>query len=441
MANLRIIDRRQNPTGKSLGNRQRFMDRAREQLRKAIKDNIRQRSISDTTSGETVVIPADGTHEPVFRHDPETGERSRVLPGNKEFRAGDRIPRPSGGAGRGGSEGSEEGEGEDAFAFTLSRDEFLDLLFEDLKLPELVKKQLKSEESDKPQRAGFATSGPANRLNMVRTLRRSLVRRAALSRPKQAAIEQMERELERLENGEITPSDGQPVARRMAQLREQLARARQKRSRVPFIDPIDLRYNRLEHRPQPIAQAVMFCLMDVSASMDEDMKALAKRFFLLLHLFLERHYDNVDVVFIRHTQHAEEVDEQTFFEGRQTGGTVVSSALKEMLRIAGARYPLADYNIYVAQASDGDNVRSDIETCVNLLNDRVLPITQYMAYVEINQPARGRRNIARQGESDLWHGYAQLADRRANLAMRRISESGDIFPVFRDLFKSEGQQS
>jgi len=441
MANLRIIDRRQNPSGKSLGNRQRFMNRAREQLRKAIKDNIRQRSISDTQSGETVVIPADGTHEPVFRHDPETGERSRVLPGNKEFRAGDRLPRPSGGAGRGGSEGSEDGEGEDAFAFTLSRDEFLDLLFEDLKLPDLVKKQLKSEETEKPKRAGLTTSGPANRLNYVRTARRSLVRRAALSRPKHDVIVQMERELERLEEEEITPADGRSTDRRIAELREQLARARQKRARVPFIDPMDLRYNRLEHRPQPIAQAVMFCLMDVSASMDEDMKALAKRFFLLLHLFLERHYDNVEVVFIRHTQHAEEVDEQTFFEGRQTGGTVVSSALKEMLRVARARFPLADYNIYVAQASDGDNVRSDIETCVNLLNDRILPITQYMAYVEINPPMRGRRNIARRGESDLWHGYGELAERRPNLAMRRISEASDIFPVFRDLFKSEGQPS
>jgi len=441
MANLRIIDRRQNPTGKSLGNRQRFMDRAREQLRKAIKDNIRQRSVSDTTSGETVVIPADGTHEPVFRHDPETGERSRVLPGNKEFRAGDRLPRPQGGAGSGGREGSEEGEGEDAFAFTLSRDEFLDLLFEDLKLPDMVKKQLKAADSDRPQRAGLTTSGPANRLNMVRTLRRSLVRRAALSRPKQAVIEQIERELERLERGEITPADGQSVERRVAELREQLARARERRARVPFIDPIDLRYNRLEHRPQPIAQAVMFCLMDVSASMDEEMKALAKRFFLLLHLFLERHYDNVDVVFIRHTQHAEEVDEQTFFEGRQTGGTVVSTAIKEMLRIAGTRYPTSDYNIYVAQASDGDNVRSDIETCVTLLSERVLPITQYMAYVEIAPSMRGRRNISKRGDSDLWRGYDLIARKRADFAMRRISEAGDIFPVFRDLFKSEGQQT
>ncbi len=435
MAHLRIIDRRQNPAGKSLGNRQRFMDRAREQLRKAIKENIRQRSISDTTSGETVVIPADGTHEPEFRHDPETGERSRILPGNKEFRAGDRLPRPSGGAGRGGSEGSEEGEGEDAFAFTLSRDEFLDLLFEDLKLPDLVQKQLKSEETEKPKRAGLTTSGPANRLNLVRTARRSLVRRAALSRPKHDVLVQIERELERLENGEITPADGKSAEDRIAELREQLRRAKQKRSRVPFIDPIDLRYNRMEHRPQPIAQAVMFCLMDVSASMNQEMKELAKRFFMLLHLFLQRHYDNVHVVFIRHTNFASEVDEDTFFHGQQTGGTIVSSALKEMLRVVEERYPTSSWNIYVAQASDGDDVPGDVKHCVELLREQILPIAQYMAYVEIDPGQRLRTGFVDSDESDLWRGYEPLSQEQEKFTMRRIGEPGDIYPVFHDLFR------
>ena len=223
----------------------------------------------------------------------------------------------------------------------------------------------------------------------------------------------------------------------IAEIREMLERARSKRSKVPFLDPSDLRYNRLEHRPEPIAQAVMFCLMDVSASMDEDMKALAKRFFLLLHLFLERHYDNVEVVFIRHTQRAEEVDEETFFHSRQTGGTIVSSALREMLRIAEARYPQADYNLYVAQASDGDNVSSDVDTCAELLSERILPIVQYMAYVEIDPQARGRAGFVRPGESDLWRGYAPIAAADERLAMRRIAEPGDIFPVFRDLFHAE----
>src|SRR3546814_18539552 len=101
------------------------------------------------------------------------------------------------------------------------------------------------------------------------------------------------------------------------------------------------------------------CSSDLSGSMTEHMKDLAKRFFALLHLFLTRNYRYVDVVFIRHTDRAEEVDEQTFFYSRETGGTLVSSALDKMLQVVAERYRPSDWNIYVAQASYGDNIESD----------------------------------------------------------------------------------
>ncbi|MEI4232713.1 YeaH/YhbH family protein [Roseovarius sp. D22-M7] len=434
---MTIVDRRQNPSGRNFGNRQRFLDRAKSRLRQAVKENIRKRSIEDTTSNERVVIPSDDIQEPVFQRDAATGRRSGVLPGNREYLSGDTIPRPPEGGGGAGSNASEEGEGEDSFAFTLSRDEFLDLLFEDLALPDMLAKKLKAVETTRFRRAGHTTSGPATRLNMVRSLRRSMVRRAALGRPGAAAVEELESELARLESGEIVPADGRDPQTRIDELHAALARARDKRAAVPFLDPIDLRYNRLESRPEPIAQAVMFCLMDVSASMDEDMKGLAKRFFMLLHLFLARHYEQVEVVFIRHTQRAEEVDEQTFFEGRQTGGTIVSTALEEMLRVAAQRYPADEYNIYVAQASDGDNLSRDVEICARLLTEKILPMSQYMAYVEI-LPQRDRFSLSPRRESDLWRGYAPVAEENPGLAMRRIAEARDIFPVFRDLFRSEG---
>jgi len=434
---MRIVDRRLNPQGKNLGNRQRFIQRARSQVREAVKRNIRDRSVTDNESGETVSIPADGIHEPQFEPDTQVGRRDRVLTGNREFREGDRIPRPEGGGGGGGGEASEDGEGEDSFVFTLTRDEFLDMLFEDLELPDMIKQQLTAEASPKLQRAGFATTGPPNRLNMVNTLRRSLVRRKALGRPNQAVIEQMERELKRLKSGEIAPADGQPADKRIAELEETLRRAREKRGRVPYIDPTDLRFNRYERVPQPIAQAVMFCLMDVSASMDETKKDLAKRFFMLLHLFLERRYDKVDVVFIRHTNQASEVDEETFFHGRQTGGTIVSSALREMLRVVDDRYPLDAWNVYVAQASDGDDVPADVPVCTKMLSERVLPVTQYMAYIEVGGDADTRPGFRTGGPSDLWQGYAQVAELDPRLQMRRVADAGDIYPVFRGLFSQE----
>ncbi len=128
-----------------------------------------------------------------------------------------------------------------------------------------------------------------------------------------------------------------------------------------------MRYNRFTRVVVPRAKAVMFCLMDVSASMGEREKDLAKRFFILLHLFLKRKYERVDVVFIRHTHEAKEVDEHEFFYGRETGGTVVSSALEQMIEIRDKRYSPAEWNIYCAEASDGDNSGGDTEHCVELL--------------------------------------------------------------------------
>jgi hypothetical protein len=428
-----VIDRRRNPQGRSLGNRQRFIRRAREQIREAIKEKLRDRSIGDIDSGEDVVISSDGIHEPRFARDPQAGHQERVLPGNTDYLEGDRIPKPEGGVG-GGSKASPDGDGEDRFAFALTREEFLDLFFEDLELPDLVKRKFKAEKSLRSQRAGFSTTGAPNRLSLLRTMRRSLTRRVALGRPTEAQVAELQARLEALRKGEIEPPDGRPVAAHVAELEEALDRANRKRARIAFIDPIDLRYRRYEQMPHPIAQAVMFCLMDVSASMDEAMKDLAKRFFMLLHLFLQRRYEHVEVVFIRHTHHAQEVDEHTFFYSRETGGTVVSSALEEMLRVVNARYPTRDWNIYVAQASDGDDIPSDVPRCLDLLTQKVLPISQYMAYVEI-----GRQGppLGLGAESDLWGGYRSLTDEHRNFAMRTVREPRDIYPVFRGLFSKE----
>lgn len=433
---MHVIDRRRNPQGKSLGNRQRFIRRARDQIRQSIKENLRNRSVADVLSGENVVIPADGVHEPHFGYDQTSGRYQHVLPGNRDFVEGDRVPKPSGGAGGGGTAAGDAEGDQDSFVFALSRDEFLDIFFEDLALPDLLKRKLKSEKSPRPQRAGFSMTGSPNRLSLEQTMHRSLARRIALGRPSSATVEEIREEIERLRSGEIRTSDGRPPEARIAELEEALERTLRRRGDIAFIDPLDLRYRRYELVPQPVAQAVMFCLMDVSASMDEHMKEMAKRFFILLHLFLHRCYDNVDIVFIRHTSSAQEVDEESFFYGRETGGTVVSTALREVLRIVGERYPRDDWNIYIAQASDGDNSVRDVPVCVQLLREEILPMCQYMAYVEVTRAAAPIR--LGHGLSDLWGGYQLLCDDFSNFATRTVSEAREIYPVFRDLFSKDG---
>ena len=429
---INLIDRRLNPKGKSLPNRQRFMRLAKAAIRQAVSRSIRERSLQDVAGKEVVSVPVKGIAEPKLRHAAQGGNRARVFPGNKEFIKDDLLPKPkSGEGGGGGNKGAPDGEGEDDFRFLISADEYLDVLFEELELPDLAKVQLQDVKVLRYRRAGHSPQGSPSNLNLGRTMRKSLARRIALGRPRPEESARIAAEIAELEAR--IDLDAEEVER-LALLKQEYALLGARARRVAFIDPVDLRYNRLEAVPQPMAQAVMFCLMDVSGSMTEDMKELAKRFFLLLRLFLERQYDHVDLVFIRHTSEAKEVDEETFFNSRETGGTVVSTALEEMRRVIEARYPLEQWNIYAAQASDGDNYPSDSRACQALLVDKILPLCQYFAYVEVYDGRRADIFLADTNVSELWRDYETAAGGRANFAMKRVFSKADVFPVFQQLF-------
>jgi len=427
-----FVDRRQNPKDKNLGNRQRFMRRARAQIKKVVNESIKQRSISDVASGETVTIPTKGIAEPRLRHSSSGGQRENVFTGNKQFVAGDQIEKPpSGGAGGRGKEGSDQGEGEDEFQFALSREEFLDLFFEDLELPDLVKVNLKEVRAWQRRRAGHTVAGSPTNLDLLRTMRNSYGRRLAMKRPRESEVDELKAEILALEARQ--PLDADDLLRLKA-LHDEVEALEKRRRFVPFIDPIDIRYRALQPQPRPNTQAVMFCLMDVSGSMGEREKDLAKRFFVLLHLFLKRRYEKIDVVFVRHTHEASEVDEQTFFYSRESGGTVVSTAIAEALKIVKARYQADQWNIYVAQASDGENYADDSERCIELLSEHLMPLTQYYAYVEILDERESELFRDASTGAALWRAYKQVGERWKNFAMKRIARPGDIYPVFRELF-------
>ena len=413
-----LVDRRLDGRNKSAANRQRFLRRFKKQLRKAVADASARRSITDMDRGEQITIPKEDISEPVFGHG-RGGAREAIHPGNKEFITGDRVPRPPSGGGDGGSEASNSGEGQDEFVFELSRNEFLDLLFEDLELPNLVKRQLARDPEYKRIRAGYTSDGVPCNLNVVRSLQQSLARRIALTAGPHARLREVERELET--QLAVAGEEDEEVLT----LQEEAQSLRARIRAIPFIDTYDLRYNHRIQQPQPSTQAVMFCLMDVSGSMDQERKDLAKRFFSLLYLFLQRNYERIDVVFVRHHTVAYEVDEEEFFYARETGGTVVSSALNLMRDIIRERYPSDAWNIYAAQASDGDNWRDDCVGCRNVLTKDLMPLVQYFSYVEI-KPLRHQL---------LWHEYQKISEMHANFAMQQIDDAADIYPVFRELFK------
>ena len=429
MALQQIIDRRLSGKNKSVGNRERFLRRHKEQIKEAVRRAIDGRGIRDVERGEDVTIPKKDLSEPVFHHS-QGGVREVVHPGNREFIKGDRIERPPGGGGAGGSgqgQASDSGEGEDDFVFTLTKEEFMDAFFEDLALPHLVRTQLAEVPEYKTHRAGLTADGTPNNLHVVRSLRGSLGRRIALGTPKRAVLNELLQELESLE---AQPSKDDAVRARIAELQEEIAALKRRIENIPFLDPIDLRFRNRVRTPVPSAKAVMFCLMDVSGSMDEQRKELSKRFFILLYLFLTKHYERIEVVFIRHHTQAQEVDEENFFHAQETGGTVVSSALILMDEIIRARYPQGEWNIYGAQASDGDNWHHDSGRCRSLLADKILPAVRYFAYVQVAEE-----------EQNLWEEYTQLLASQPHFAMRKAVQASEIYPVFRDLFKKEGAKA
>ena len=338
--NMNIVDRRPNPKGKSLSNRQRFLARARVEVKSAVQEALRKRKVADVGHGEKVAIPTRGISEPIFHHNRRTGRTDHVVPGNKEYRPGRRDPAAERrrGAGRPRGQPGRQRRGRVRVHAVEGR------------VPRHVLRGSRTARPGQEEPQGHdsrsicsapATRSPARRpISACRA--RCATAWAGASRCRRPKLS----ELEALRAGDR--GGARPRRRRGGRAaRRASSNGIERRSKIiPYIDPIDVRYRRFDRVPQPNTEAVMFCLMDVSGSMTEAMKDLAKRFFMLLHVFLIRRYRHVDIVFIRHTSTAEEVDEETFFYSRETGGTVVSTALEKMLEIARARYPTDRWNIY-----------------------------------------------------------------------------------------------
>ncbi len=417
----RVIDRRPNGKNKSAVNRQRFINRFKKQIKKSVEKAVSKRSITDIEKGEKINIPAKDISEPIISHG-KGGSREMIHPGNNDFMTGDKFKRPDNSKSEDqGSEASDCGEGADDFGFEISREEFLEIFFEDLSLPDLVKKQISKIPNFKMTRAGITQDGTPTNLNIARSMKSALGRRTALSSPYKKKLARAERELEELKQQDpINKEQIEKYSNKIKILKKRL-------KSIPFLDNIDLKYNNRIKHLVPTTQAVMFCLMDVSGSMDEMKKDIAKRFFILLYLFLNKNYEHIELVFIRHHTSAKEVDEQEFFYSRETGGTVVSSALELMHKVIVDRFPASEWNIYAAQASDGDNWNADSPHCRDLIMSQIMPHLQHFSYVEI---------MPRHHQS-LWEMYTELKKNFSNFDMQKIDNRDEIYPVFRKLFKRQ----
>lgn len=416
---INIVDKRNNPKGKSSPNRQKLLKRIGHKIKKAMPNIIKNNNVKDLTSSKKgVQIPIKGINEPQFSYDGKSGDKKHVHPGNKEYIPGDKIRKPREGEGEGGQKGSNDPTiTEDDFVITISREEFLDYFFDDLELPDMIKKHLNSVVDFKQKRAGFTNAGTPNRLNVVKSYKNSMSRKMASAIFFEKKIKELE---EKLKNDKLTDLEIQ-------ELQKELDRLNKMKSSVNFMEEVDLRYNNYEQYPVPVTSAVMFCIMDVSGSMGEKEKDIAKRFFMLLYMFLTKQYEKIEMVFIRHHTLAKEVNEEEFFNSRESGGTIVLPALELMDKIIDERYS-SGWNVYASQASDGDVWdRADAVSCSNLLRDKLLKKIQYMIYIE----------IARERYSDLWNQYDDLSKSVTNFKAGKINDNTEIWEVFKDFFQKK----
>ena len=436
-----IVDRRSNAGGKSSVNRRKFIEKVKDLLKDGIKDIIRDTNLKDLVGkgGKKVKIPNGGLGEPWF-HSDGGGINDMVRPGNDRYFTGDRISRPKSGSGSGGSQGSEDGEGEDTFSFHLTKEEFLDLFFENCRLPDMVKRNLALIEESVKQRAGFTSSGSQAAMNITRSMRGATSRRSGLRAVKtkklQILIEQEQLLVLKLLAQEQINGDITTLLSDLATVRDKIVVLERKIKAVPFIDPIDLKFNNWDTVKIPTVQAVIFCLMDVSGSMQERHKELAKTVFLLLYLFLQKGYDRIEVEYIRYHSSAKRVDEHTFYYGHDTGGTMTSRGLQMVYDIILSDYPTEMWNIYLAHASDGDNFTSDNEIVKDLILNKLLPVLQYYAYIQINPVSEhSYGGDPREDPSNLWNVISPMVESRPNLAHGLVTDETEVYPVFIKLFE------
>lgn len=436
---ITIVDKRTVNRDRTTENRQRFLKRIKATIKEQLPKIIGNRSLRDIDkSGGRIRVNRKTISEP-FIHHGEGGNIDRVLPGNDEYVDGDLVPKPDNG--QSGPRGTRGDDGEDDFIVELSREEFLNFFFEDLELPDMLLTDLSKIKEYKRQNAGFQLDGSPNRLSVERSYRQSLGRRITLRGMIDQKIERVTQQLAELEDAVVlkgmTPDEFEAEESR---LKAELERLTKKRDRLPLFEEMDLRYRLSTKIEVPVTHATMVMIMDNSGSMGIKEKTIARKFFWLLYSFLSRQYEQVDMIFISHTETAVEMDEDEFFNTRISGGTIVSSALDLAAEIINARL-VGKTNIYVAQVSDGDNTDTDNGTCAEILEDDILPHVRYFAYVQVDSYHESINPTLSSliHERGLWKSYKNVASSDPKLQVKRVYEEKDIYPVFRELFTKKGK--
>ncbi|MCM3748060.1 sporulation protein YhbH [Paenibacillus pasadenensis] len=314
----------------------RHQQKVRDAIKQNLKDIVTDESIILSNGKETVKVPVKSIDE--YRFVYNYNKKQHVGQGNGDSQVGDVLGvDPSSAKGPGKGQGAGDKAGEDYVETEVTMDELEDLLFEELELPRLEQKQKENVQATDVVFQDVRKKGIMSNIDKKRTLLENLRRNAGAGR-----------------------------------------------TGIGGITPEDLRYKTWQEVMKPHSNAVVLALMDTSGSMGSFEKYCARSFFFWMTKFLRRKYEHVEIVFIAHHTEAKEVTEEEFFTRGESGGTICSSAYQKALDIIDSRYPTANWNIYPFHFSDGDNLTSDNEKCVKLIEE-LMKRSNMFGYGEVNQ--------------------------------------------------------
>jgi uncharacterized protein len=360
---------------------QRHKEKVREAIKKNLADIVSEENIIMSDGKKQIRVPIRSLDQYRFRYDP--GRQTRSGQGNGKSKVGDVLgqdPQQGQGPGKGkGDAGSDPGA--EYYEAEVSVDELAALIFEDLSLPNLEEKRQAEMETETIRFTDIRKKGPMGNLDKRRTIKENIKRNAA--------------------QGDPTFHD---------------------------IKNEDLRFKTWEPTIRYESNAVVLAMMDVSGSMGEFEKYIARSFYFWMVRFLRTKYTNVKIVFISHHTEAKEVSEDEFFHRGESGGTQVSSAYELALQIIKERYNPADWNIYPFHFSDGDNLPWDNDRCVQLVED-LMKICNIFGYGEI-------REAHYRSPSTLMSAFSKITDKK--FVAVTIGDKREVYPALRKFFSTRG---
>jgi sporulation protein YhbH len=330
---------------RAVEDRRRHKELVKDTIKKNLADILSEESIIGESKNKKIKIPIKGLKEYQFVYGKNS---SGVGSGDGEQKRGDKVGSDKEGKEGQGDSGAGNGEGDDIYETEVTIEDIMTYLFEELELPNMNKKKFSEiETNNSHKKSGYQMKGIPPRLAKKRTVMEKIKRKQGYIR----ALKEQE-------------------------IYEEVYR-------FPFKEE-DLRYHRIKKTTKKECNALIACIMDVSGSMTQNKKYLARSFFFLLHQFVKIKYVNVDVIFISHTTTGKEVNEHDFFYKAESGGTYISSGYYKALEVIEERYDPNTWNIYAFHVSDGDNWADDNERAVVAANS-LCDVSNLFGYVEIGK--------------------------------------------------------